>query len=99
MKHDSVFVNTSRDGLVEKEALANALRAGRPGRAAIDVYENEPVADDYPLLALDNVICTPHLGYTEHDQMESYFDAQFERILAFERGEAVDVVNPGARQP
>jgi D-3-phosphoglycerate dehydrogenase len=98
MKPASVFVNTSRDGLVKKEALANALRAGRPGRAAVDVYGEEPLAADYPLLALDNAICTPHLGYTEHDQMESYFDAQFERILAFERGETEDVVNPEARQ-
>ena len=98
MKDDAVFVNTSREGLVEKDALVAALREGRPGSAAVDVYENEPVlGGNHPLLALDNAICTPHLGYMERDQMASYFDAQFERILAFERGTPVDVVNPEAQ--
>lgn len=97
MKPEAVFVNTSRAALVEEDALVAALRAGRPGRAAVDVFEEEPVDRNHPLLGMDNVVCTPHLGYTERDQMESYFDAQFERILAFERGAPVDVVNPEAR--
>lgn len=96
MKPGTLFVNTSRDALVAPGALAAALRAGRPGRAAVDVYAQEPVPADEPLLALDNAICTPHLGYMERDQMESYFDGQFERILAYARGAPADMVNPEA---
>ena len=96
MKPSALFVNTSRDALVTPGALAAALRVGRPGRAAVDVYAREPVAADEPLLRLDNAICTPHLGYMERDQMTSYFDGQFERILAYARGEPIDIVNPEA---
>lgn len=96
MKPDAVFVNTSRDALVAPDALAAALRAGRPGRAAVDVYAHEPVSSNEPLLAMDNAICTPHLGYMERDQMASYFDGQFERILAWMCGAPVDIVNPEA---
>jgi D-3-phosphoglycerate dehydrogenase len=97
MKPTAVFVNTSRAGLVEAGALVAALRAGRPGAAAVDVYEKEPVfgAND-PLLELDNVVCTPHLGYVERDQLENYFSDQFERVLAFAAGTPRGVVNPAA---
>lgn len=96
MKPDALLVNTSRAGIIAPGALEQALRAGRPGRAAVDVYETEPVPPDHPLISMENVICTPHLGYMERDQMSSYYDAQFERILAFARGEFRDAVNPGA---
>lgn len=97
MKPTSLFVNTSRAALVEEGALVSALRSGRPGAAAVDVYEREPLNDaDHPLLNMDNVVCTPHLGYVEHDQLDRYYADQFARVLAFERGEPVDVVNPEA---
>lgn len=95
MKPTALFVNTSRAELVEPGALVNALRAGCPGAAAVDVFEQEPVVDiTDPLLNMDNVVCTPHLGYVERDQLDRYFNDQFERVFAFERGSAVNVVNP-----
>lgn len=95
MKPSALLVNTSRAGLVEEGALAQALRAGRPGAAAVDVYEQEPMVDTgHPLLGMDNVVCTPHLGYVERDQLDRYFGDQFRRVLAFERGEPEDAVNP-----
>jgi D-3-phosphoglycerate dehydrogenase len=95
MKPTALLVNTSRAALVEEGALVRALRAGRPGAAAVDVYEQEPLVDrDHPLLHMDNVVCTPHLGYVERDQLDRYFSDQFARVLAFERGEPVDAVNP-----
>lgn len=98
MKPTALFVNTSRAALVEAGALVEALRAGRPGAAAVDVYEQEPLLDpSQPLLDMDNVVCTPHLGYFERDQLDRYYADQFRRILAFEQGEPVDVVNPEAR--
>lgn len=97
MKPPALFVNTSRAALVEEGALVRALRAGRPGAAAVDVYEQEPLVDrGHPLLNMDNVVCTPHLGYVERDQLDRYFADQFARVLAFERGEPADVVNPEA---
>lgn len=97
MKPTAVLVNTSRAELVETGALARALRAGRPGFAAIDVYEEEPVfGARNELLHLDNVVCTPHLGYVERDQLENYFSDQFERVLAFAAGKPRGVVNPAA---
>jgi D-3-phosphoglycerate dehydrogenase len=97
MKASAVFVNTSRAELVEGGALAAALRTGHPGAAAVDVYEKEPVCDvQDPLLSLDNVVCTPHLGYVERDQLENYFSDQFERVLAFAAGKPYGVVNPAA---
>jgi D-3-phosphoglycerate dehydrogenase len=97
MKPSSLFVNTSRAGLVAAGALVAALSKGRPGAAAVDVYEDEPVfgATD-PLLALENMVCTPHLGYVERDQLENYFSDQFERVLAFAAGKPYGVVNPAA---
>ena len=94
MKPTALFVNTSRAELVAEHAVAEALRAGRPGAAAIDVYESEPVfGAKHELLSLDNVVCTPHLGYVERDQLENYFSDQFERVLAFAAGKPCGVVN------
>jgi D-3-phosphoglycerate dehydrogenase / 2-oxoglutarate reductase len=93
MKPSALFVNTSRAGLVAPGALEAALRAGRPGMAALDVYEDEP-ALDHPLLSLENVVCTPHLGYVEKDSYELYFSTAFDHVLAFASGNALTVANP-----
>jgi D-3-phosphoglycerate dehydrogenase len=83
MRRDALLVNTSRAELIEPGALVNALRAGRPGFAAVDVYEDEPVLRaSHPLLALDNAVCTPHLGYVEKDSYELYFGQAFDAVLA-----------------
>ncbi len=94
MKPDSLFVNTSRAALVEPGALLAALRAGRPGHAALDVYDAEPVtgAAD-PLVSMDNVVCSPHVGYVTRDRFETMFDSAFEQVLAWSRGAPVNVVN------
>jgi D-3-phosphoglycerate dehydrogenase / 2-oxoglutarate reductase len=95
MRPTALLVNTSRAGLVEKGALERALRAGRPGKAAVDVYEEEPVTDPgLPLLNMNNVVCTPHLGYVERDSFEGQFSEIFDQILAYERGAPINVVNP-----
>jgi D-3-phosphoglycerate dehydrogenase / 2-oxoglutarate reductase len=98
MKPSAVLVNTSRAKLIETGALENALRAGRPGYAAIDVYESEPISPDHPLLHMDNVICTPHLGYVEESGYEDYFGAAFDSIVAFAAGEydKITFLNPDA---
>lgn len=97
MKPTAVFANTSRAELVAPGALAAALRAGKPAMAAVDVFEREPLLDaNDPLLQLENVVATPHLGYMEHDQMQNYFSDNFERVLAWAAGKPVDVVNPSA---
>lgn len=94
MKPDALFVNTSRAALVEPGALLAALRAGRPGYAALDVYDHEPVTGAFdPLVSMDNVICSPHVGYVTRDRFETMFDSAFEQVLAFARGEPVNVVN------
>jgi D-3-phosphoglycerate dehydrogenase / 2-oxoglutarate reductase len=95
MKASALFVNTSRAGLVAPGALEEALRRGRPGMAAVDVYEEEPVLGaTHPLIHMDNVVCTPHLGYVERDDYEWQFGSIFDQILAFERGEPINVINP-----
>jgi D-3-phosphoglycerate dehydrogenase / 2-oxoglutarate reductase len=97
MKPTAIFVNTSRAPLVEPGALVAALKAGRPGKAAVDVYEEEPVlGGKHPLLAMDNVVCTPHLGYVTRDEFEMQFADIFEQINAFVAGKPVNVVNPDA---
>jgi D-3-phosphoglycerate dehydrogenase len=97
MKPTAVLANTSRAELIADGALVTALRAGRPGAAAVDVFENEPMMNaQHPLLRLDNVVATPHLGYMEHDQMENYFSDQFKRVLAYAAGKPYGVVNPDA---
>lgn len=100
MKPTALIVNTSRAPLIEPGALVNALRAGRPGMAAVDVYEEEPLLDTrHPLLTLDNVVCTPHLGYVERDAYESQFSEIFDQILAYLAGKPVNVVNPEMVEP
>ena len=95
MKPTALLVNTSRAPLIAPGALAQALRAGRPGMAAVDVYEEEPVRDPaHPLLALDNVVCTPHIGYVTRDEYEIQFTDIFEQILAYATGTPINVVNP-----
>ena len=95
MKPDALFVNTSRAGLVEPGALAAALRAGRPGAAAVDVYEREPLVDpDDPLLRLPNVVCTPHVGYVTLDEWELQFADVFDQVASFAAGRPLHVVNP-----
>ena len=95
MKPTALIVNTSRAQLVESGALVAALRAGRPGMAAVDVYEEEPVLDpSHPLLTLPNVVCTPHIGYVERDAYETQFAEIFDQILAYAAGKPVNVVNP-----
>ncbi|MBI1278255.1 MAG: D-2-hydroxyacid dehydrogenase family protein [Anaerolineaceae bacterium] len=93
MKPTALLVNTSRADLIESGALVAALKAGRPGWAAVDVYESEPVVD-HPLLHLDNVICTPHIGYVEKDSYELYFGTAFDHLLAYIDGHPEDVANP-----
>jgi D-3-phosphoglycerate dehydrogenase len=95
MKPDSLLVNTSRAGLIEPGALARALLAGRPGMAAVDVFEEEPVLDPgHPLLVLDNALCTPHIGYVTRDEWEVQFSDVFDQINAFAAGSPINVVNP-----
>ncbi len=95
MKPDALLVNTSRAQLVEPDALAAALRAGRPGMAAIDVFEEEPLTDtDHPLLNMDNVVCTPHIGYVTHEEYELQFGEIFDQILAYAAGAPINVINP-----
>jgi D-3-phosphoglycerate dehydrogenase len=95
MKPTALLVNTSRAGLVAPGALEAALRAGRPGMAAVDVFEEEPVLGGrHPLLALDNVVAVPHLGYVERDGLEAMFSTIFDQIVAYAGGKPINVVNP-----
>ena len=97
MKPTAIFVNTSRAPLVVPGALEAALKAGRPGKAAVDVYDEEPVlGGKHPLLAMDNVVCTPHLGYVTRDEYEIQFADIFDQINAFAAGKPINVVNPQA---
>jgi D-3-phosphoglycerate dehydrogenase len=97
MKPDALLVNTSRAGLIEPGALVAALRSGSPGMAAVDVYEHEPLRDrDDPLLTLDNVVCTPHIGYVTREEWELQFSEIFDQISAYAAGSPINVVNPGS---
>lgn len=97
MKPTALLVNTSRAPLIAPGALVDALKAGRPGMAAVDVYEEEPVRDtNDPLITLPNVICTPHIGYVTSDEYELQFTDIFDQILAYESGNPINVVNPDA---
>jgi D-3-phosphoglycerate dehydrogenase len=97
MKPTALIVNTSRAPLIEEGALAEALRQGRPGRAAVDVYEDEPVLGaNHPLIKMPNVVCTPHLGYVEKSTYESYYGTAVDNIVAFIAGKPVNVHNPEA---
>jgi D-3-phosphoglycerate dehydrogenase / 2-oxoglutarate reductase len=94
MKPTALLVNTSRAQLIEPGALVAALKSGRPGTAAVDVYEEEPVDVHHPLLAMENALCTPHLGYVTRDEYELQFSDVFDQIVAYEAGRPINVVNP-----
>jgi D-3-phosphoglycerate dehydrogenase len=95
MKPEALLVNTSRAPLIAPGALLEALRKGRPGFAAVDVYEQEPVRDPgYPLLNMPNVICTPHLGYVTREEYETQFTDIFDQIVAYAAGQPINVINP-----
>ncbi|MBT9599541.1 MAG: D-2-hydroxyacid dehydrogenase family protein [Vitreoscilla sp.] len=94
MKPTALFVNTSRAELLEDTALVAALNRGRPGMAAVDVFETEPILQGHPLLRLENAVCTPHIGYVEMDSYELYFGTAFDNVVAFVAGQPVNIVNP-----
>lgn len=97
MKTDALIVNTSRAPLIEEGALVEALKQGRPGRAAVDVYEDEPVLGaNHPLIKMPNVVCTPHLGYVEKGTYESYYGTAVDNIVAFIAGKPINAHNPEA---
>ena len=96
MKPTSLVVNTSRAELIEEGALVSALNRGRPGMAAVDVFETEPILQGHLLLRLENAVCTPHIGYVEQDSYEAYFGAAFANVVAFVEGKPVNIVNPEA---
>jgi len=99
MKPTALLVNTSRAGLIERDALLHALQAGRPGMAAIDVWDEEPVTNpNHPLLTMDNVICTPHIGYVTLEEYELQFSDIFDQIVAYAAGTPINVVNPEVLQ-
>lgn len=95
MQPTALLVNTSRAALIEPDALVAALRAGRPGMAAVDVFEEEPLRDtNHPLLNMPNVVCTPHIGYVSRDEYEIQFTDIFDQINAYAAGSPINVVNP-----
>jgi D-3-phosphoglycerate dehydrogenase len=95
MKPTALLVNTSRAPLIEPGALVAALKKGRPGMAAVDVYEEEPVLNArHPLLAMENAVCTPHIGYVTRDEYELQFSDVFDQIVAYAAGTPINVVNP-----
>jgi D-3-phosphoglycerate dehydrogenase len=95
MKPSALLVNTSRAALIERGALVNALRRGRPGMAAVDVFEEEPLRDpNHPLLLMDNVLCTPHIGYVTREEWDLQFADVFDQINAFANGDPINVVTP-----
>ncbi len=96
MKPTSLLVNTSRAELLEPEALISALNHGRPGMAAIDVFESEPILQGHALLRLENCICTPHIGYVEQESYELYFGTAFDNIVNFIQGKPSNIANPDA---
>jgi len=96
MKPTALLVNTSRAELIEEGALVSALNRGRPGMAAVDVFESEPILQGHPLLRLENAVCTPHIGYVEQDSYEMYFGAAFENVVNFINGRPTHIVNPEA---
>lgn len=97
MKPSALFVNTSRAELVRDGALERALRQGKPGFGAVDVYEQEPVLGAaHPLLALPNALCTPHIGFVERDNYELYYGSAFENLVRFAAGDTTGAVNPEA---
>ncbi|MBI2751761.1 MAG: D-2-hydroxyacid dehydrogenase family protein [Burkholderiales bacterium] len=98
MKPTSLLVNTSRAELIETNTLISALNRGRPGMAAVDVFETEPILQGHALLRLENCICTPHIGYVEQNNYEQLFGAAFDNVTNFIKGTPTNIVNPGALQ-
>jgi D-3-phosphoglycerate dehydrogenase len=98
MKPTSLLVNTSRAELIEPDALIGGLNRGRPGMAAVDVFETEPILQGHALLRLENCICTPHIGYVEQNSYEMYFGAAFDNVINFIKGTPTNIINPGALQ-
>jgi D-3-phosphoglycerate dehydrogenase len=98
MKPTSLLVNTSRAELIEADALIGGLNRGRPGMAAVDVFETEPILQGHALLRLENCICTPHIGYVEQNSYEQYFGAAFDNVINFIKGTPTNIINPGALQ-
>jgi D-3-phosphoglycerate dehydrogenase len=98
MKPTSLLVNTSRAELIEPDALIGGLNRGRPGMAAVDVFETEPILQGHALLRLENCICTPHIGYVEQSSYEMYFGAAFDNVINFIKGTPTNIINPGALQ-
>lgn len=96
MKPTALLVNTSRAELLQDSALVAALNRGRPGMAAIDVFESEPILQGHPLLRLENAVCTPHIGFVEQDNYELFFSAAFDNLLNFIAGTPTNIVNPEA---
>jgi D-3-phosphoglycerate dehydrogenase len=96
MKPTALFVNTSRAELLEEHALVSALNRGRPGMAAIDVFDSEPILQGHPLLRLENAVCTPHIGYVEQDSYELYFAAAFDNVVNFVNNTPSNILNPDA---
>jgi D-3-phosphoglycerate dehydrogenase / 2-oxoglutarate reductase len=96
MKPTALLVNTSRAELIEDNALVTALNRGRPGMAAVDVFESEPILQGHPLLRLENAVCTPHIGFVEQDCYEQYFSAAFDNLTNFLNGTPTNIVNPEA---
>jgi len=97
MRPSALIVNTSRAGIIAAGALVEALKAGRPGFAAVDVFEDEPVLGAaHPLLKMDNVVATPHLGYVERENYEIYYGIVIDQILAYAGGNPINVLNPAA---
>ena len=96
MKPTALLANTSRAELLQPDALVAALNRGRPGMAAVDVFESEPILQGHALLRLENCVCTPHIGYVEQQSYETYFSAAFENVANFLRGNPTNIVNPGA---
>ena len=96
MRPTALFVNTSRAELVGETTLVSALNRGRPGMAAVDVFESEPILQGHPLLRLENAVCTPHIGFVEQDSYEQLFDAAFDNVIAFIEQQPTNIVNPDA---
>lgn len=96
MKPTALFVNTSRAELVAENALVSALNRSRPGMAAVDVFESEPILQGHPLLRLENAVCTPHIGYVEQDSYELYFGTAFDNVVNFVNQQPTNIVNPEA---
>lgn len=98
MKPTALIINTSWAELIEANALIGALNRGRPGMAAVDVFESEPILQGSALLRLENCICTPHIGYVEKDSYELYYGVAFDNVVNFIKGTPTNIVNPGALQ-